>query len=619
MRNYKSLFLYVFITLASTYLNSILYACESKKMLTNESGLIIKVVAGSDKIIAYEDATGSGKEAYKLELMQPYFVICESGDFYKVTDSATDSVEEALAGMVGFVPKHQVFLWTTREALAFSKIAFLEERPEIVAWGDEATLKKFMDSGNKKLAPPAFKENLESTQKREKETRPYPVLNSRLRKLRKTVDKRVYEVLLPAAIPREAKLVIEKKNIDDVKKVLTGASIVVVFDSTGSMTKFALETAEAIIDSVKAIKERNEDVKMGFVFFRDKDDAEKLVSVPLMSVEDASKALKEVSALMKGGGDNAEPILDAVYFATHFYPWEGDKGQAEGGRRILISVLQGDAKALTEGAIDERVPVGLDVNEIAGSLSEENIPMITVQAGEGYGDNLEVVMQTLADATSGEFIRWDDGATRKKISGALVKSMTSEATKAVTKGKKAIEAVKFDFDAGHATIPLQVVDGEMLDRLRRNGVDFNIDRGESGVLVRKGFMLENNDLLEPKFQINKETIQALINLYSVLGVTGVDADSFLTSAGEAIAALAGEDYDEKDSISEIVKKKLGVEFRSELLNFDLQYLTSLVPAERLKFSKRIQDAGNTLGHYFEAHLSEFDRTPSVWMPVSALP
>ncbi len=618
MRNYKRFLLYA-LTIISSICSTSVYTCESKKMLMNENGLIIKVVAGSNKIIAYDAATDSGKEAYKLELMQPYFVICESGDFYKVTDSATDSVEEALAGMVGYVPKHQVFVWTTREALAFSKVAFLEERPEIVAWSDEATLKKFMDSGNKKLAPPAFKENLESTQKREKETRPYPVLNSRLRKLRKAVDKRVYEVLLPAAIPREAKLVIDKKNIGDVEKVLTGASIVVVFDATGSMTEFALETAEAIIASVKAIKQREEDVKMGFVFFRDRDDKENLVSVPLMNIEDASNALKEVSSLMKGGGDNAEPILDAIYFATHFYPWEGDKGQMSGGRRILISVLQGDAKALTEGAIDERVPVGLDVNEIAGTLSEENIPMIAVQAGKGYGENLEVVMQTLADATSGEFIRWDEGATRKKISGALVKSMTSAATKAVTKGKKAIEAVKFDFDAGHATIPLEVVDGEMLDRLRRNGVDFNIDRGESGILVRKGFILENNDLLEPKFQINKETIQTLINLYSVLGVTGVDSESFLTSAGEAIAALAGEDYNEKDSISEIVKKKLGIEFRSELLNFDLQYLTSLVPAERLKFSKRIQDAGNTLSHYFEAHLSEFDRTPSVWMPVSALP
>jgi hypothetical protein len=196
--------------------------------------------------------------------------------------------------------------------------------------------------------------------------------------------------------------------------------------------------------------------------------------------------------------------------------------------------------------------------------------------------------------------------------------MTVEAKKTVKEGKAVLSKLEYDL-RGYASIPLEVLDGELMERLRRNGVDFNIDPGEGGVLIREGYILENNDLLTPQIHIDKETLQGLINLYSILGTTGLDADTFLRSAAEAIAAIAGESYDEDDTISEIIRKKLGINFRSELLNFRLEYLTSLVPAERLKFTKRIQEAGDNLAIYLEANLAEFDTSPAVWMPIAALP
>jgi hypothetical protein len=583
-------------------------------MSTNESGFIHKVVAGSNKIIAFEDVA-SKNEAYTLELLQPYFVICENAEYFKITDIAADTVDEALSGNVGFVPKHQVHLWPTREALAFSEIAFLDERPEIVAWGDEIVLKKFMETGNKRLHPPSFQENLESTRKRERATRPYPVLSSQMRQLRKIADKRVYHVLLPAALPPKTKVIIEKKDVETAKKAITEAAIVVVFDATGSMEDFASETANSISSAINSLpKDVVNKSRMGFVFYRDEGDIEKLVEIPLIPVKDAANALKEAASLMKGGGDVAEPLLDATYFAAHIYNW----GQS--GRRILIGVLNEDAKPTTIGAIDEkrRIPVGLDATHIAKELYDLSIPMITVQAGPHFGENLELVMQTLGESTGGEFIRWDAGSTRKSIAQALAKRMKAKAKETVDRGKKVLSKLEFDF-RGFASIPLEVLDGELLDRLRRNGVDFNIDPGEGGVLVHEGYILENNDLLTPEIHIDKETLHGLVNLYSILGITGVDADAFLQSAAEAIAAIAGENYNKDDTISEIIRKQIGINFRSELLNFNLEYLTSLNPNERLKYTKRIQDAGNKLGLYLEANLAEFDKSPAVWMPVAALP
>jgi hypothetical protein len=603
------------IGLLLTQAHTPLMACETQVMATTASGFVHKVVAGSDKIKVYK-TQDTKDDLYTMELLQPYFVICETGDYYRITDIPADTVEEALTGNVGYVPKAQTHLWPTREALDFAQIAFVEERPEIVAWHDELILKKYMETGNKKLHPPAFQEDLESTRKRERATRPYPVMGSKSHPFRGVGEKRVYNVLLPAALkPAEAKIEIQESDVETTKKTLSSVTLVVVFDATGSMGPFASETAKAITNAIERLpKDVVEKSNMGFVFYRDADDEEKLVPIDPIPFAEAARALREAADLMTGGGDSAEPILDATYFAAHLYNW------GQHGRRIIIGVLNDDAKPTTEGTIDDegRIPAGLDVNRLVAALRDQAIPMITVQAGPSFGSNLETVLQTLAEGTGGSFIRWETGSTENEIAAAVINRAETETVESVKRGKSALKEMKFDL-TGYASIPLEVLDGEMLERLRRNGVAFNIDPGAGGVLVREGYIIQNDDLLTPKIQIEKETLLGLINLYGVLGTTGLDSETFLRSAAEAIAAIAGENYDETDTISEIIRKNLGIEFRSELLSFDLEYLDTLVPAERLKFTKRIQDAGNTLGQYLEANLAEFDSLPAVWMPVSALP
>src|SRR6202011_4840732 len=228
-------------------------ACKAEKMKTTESGFIFKVVGGSDKVEAKKEP-GSKETAFSLELLAPYFVICEEDQFYKITDLPAETVQEAETGKVGYVLKEQVHPWPTREALNFSAVAFTGERPEIVAWDDDSILKKFLDTGNQKLAPPAFREDLESTLKRERATRPYPVLSSKVQLLRNTVEKRVFDVLLPAALPPETKVVIATEGKDPkdkqalekkLDKVMTSANFVIAFDATGSMAPFAAQIGAA--------------------------------------------------------------------------------------------------------------------------------------------------------------------------------------------------------------------------------------------------------------------------------------------------------------------------------------------------------------------------------------
>jgi hypothetical protein len=606
-------------------------ACTADKMKTTENGFIFKVIGGSDKVEALK-APGSKDKAFTLELMAPYFVICEEDQFYRITDLPADTVKQAETGKTGYVLKEQVHPWPTREALDFSPVAFTGDRPEIVAWDDEAALRKFMESGNMKLGPPAYKEDLDSTLKRERATRPYPVLSSKTQLLRQSVEKKVFNVLRPAALPPETKVVIQPGGAGSsartqlntrVTAAMTSATFAIAFDATGSMAPFASQVAKDIRTAFESLpQEIAKGTRIGFVFFRDETDTEKRVIISPKPVADAVKILADAAtpAYMNGGGDPAEPVLDAVYLAHHIFPWAEGGQQGGGGRRIIIAVLSDDAKVPTTGKIDDRVPPGIDAATIARDLKADGITVISVQAGSNAGPNLISTLATLGEATGGTFIEWgggDDDERRKRVTGAVASTAKIETIKTHDEGDHVLAKMEFDY-RGYATIPLAVLDGEKLNRLRAAGVKFNIDVG-GGVLIRKGFVLENNDLLQPVIEIDKKTLDSLINLFSALGVAGVDVPAMKESASRALAAIAGENYDPKETIELTIKKRLGIQFRTKLLDFNLEYLAGLTPPERLQLTKRIQDAGKILSRFMEAHLEAFNKSPAVWMPVAQLP
>jgi hypothetical protein len=91
-------------------------ACTADKMKTTDNGFLFKVVGGSNKVEA-RNAPGSKDTAFTLELLLPYYVICEEDQFYKITDLGAEAVKEAETGRVGYVLRDQVYPWSTREAL----------------------------------------------------------------------------------------------------------------------------------------------------------------------------------------------------------------------------------------------------------------------------------------------------------------------------------------------------------------------------------------------------------------------------------------------------------------------------------------------------------------------
>lgn len=602
------------LSFATMFVSSAALACSATSMSKTEDGFIRKVVAGSDKIAAFKNVAET-EQIFSLELLKPYFVICTTENHLRISDLEAMTVAEAEAGLTGFVRKNQVYDWPTREALAFSDLAFLGDRPAISAWESQSELKNFMQTGDRAAYPPTFQENIEATLRRARDARPYPVLSSSEEELLGRTSRRVFEVLLPAEIRSTDSVVFSDSELDLAKRALTSATIVIAFDATGSMESFALSVAESLKSSMAQLPSDVLSVlKLGFVFYRDVDDEVPLESTPPLPVEQAIEILIAASENMYGGGDDSEPVLDATYYAAHLYSWPEDAG-----RKIVVSILNDDAKASTIGGIDpeNNVPTGLDSIGVARSLFEADIPVITVQAGPTRGQYLDQVLRVIAQETEGVFIRWEDGLNETEIADALSYQLQTRAITDISEGRAVAAQILRDGDS--AVVPLEVIDGEKLERLREAGVQFNIDLGEDGILVHPGHMMDTGDLLVPQIRIDKRTLLELINLMSVLAVTGVDTDSMRRSVQQSLAAIAGEEFNPTETIAETLQRQLGVQFRSGLLQFNLEYLDALTPTERASFGRRLQEAAQGLDMFMNANLEELDRNPWVWMPTSALP
>ena len=604
----------VFCLLSILTAPSFAQACTSTDMSRTADGFIRKVVAGSNKIPAFEN-TDDATQVFILDLLQPYFVICETETHIRISDIEALSVAEAESGLTGFVRKDQVYDWPTREALAFSDLAFLGDRPEIVAWDDRAGLNSFMSSGDATAYPPTFRENIDATLRRMTSSRPYPVLESHDGMLLGRTPRRVFDVLLPAAIRPTDAVVIDEADLERATQALSSATIVIAFDATGSMDSFALRVAESFKSSFAKLPDDVLDVlRLGFVFYKDVDDDIPLETTPPLPVSQAIEILIAAADNMYGGGPEDEPVLDAVYYAVNYYDWPPDSG-----RRIVVAVLNDDAKPATIGGIDpqDRIPTGVDAIGVARTVFEQGIPLITVQAGPRRGQYLDQVLGTLARETQGVFVRWDDGLDEAAIASAFAEQLQSRAAADIAEGRAVAERIASIDGAG--VVPLEVVDAEKLERLREAGIRFSIDLGEGGILVQPGHMMESPDLLVPHIRIDKRTLLELINLMSVLSVTGVDAQSMRQSLQQSLSAIAGEAVDPHETIATTLQRQLGVRFRSGLLEFNLEFLEALTPAERGTFARRLQDAALGLDGFLNANLEELDRNPWVWMPVTALP
>ncbi|MCP3964214.1 MAG: VWA domain-containing protein [bacterium] len=570
------------------------------------TAVIKKVVAASDNIHATSTKDGSD-EAFQLEVLRPYFVLAEVDGMVKITD------QQATGGRVGFVRAKQAIEWNSREGLHFQpSVLSFDERPEVKVWKDRATIEQYANTGNIKSYGPSYAEEKLISRALPKELVPYPILDSSLIPTVTGSDKRIYQVLIPAYVPTAT---VETDLTDDeIREVLSNVTFCVVFDATGSMAPYANEMAATIETLLRSMGAQAGDVRVGFVFYRDIDDGTPVEIVKATTIDVAVKRLREMASKMTGGGDEAEPVLDAAVIAASQFNWASGFGQS-GSHRAAIVVANADAKPTTVG-LDGRVGRGQNAAEVASLLASQFIHVYALQAGSEDGGSLKITLGKLANDTGGEFYPHDSVGISRSFP-THIKRLMEGTTKRVAKTAEAIADTAIPGDRDYTVLPLKVLDSELINRLQEAAKEFNITEG--GLVIREGWMFEQDDLYQEQVLVEKETIEQLITFFSLLSDSSVSCDDLRSGVRENLKAMLGEDIDHRAELQELIEKKLGIHFRTTLMGFSLEYLCGLSPRERLQLQKRIGEAGGKLSSFLEVATADFHKAPQAWMKLSYLP
>lgn len=574
------------------------------------TSVLKKVVAASDNITAMT-ARGGGSAAFKMPVLKPFFVVAEEGEYLKITD------QQESGGRTGYVKKAHILEWNTREGLHFQPSnLIIDGRPEVKVWPDRARIEQYARTGNATAFPPSYTEDKNTSRALPPNLLPYPVLGSARIKTAGGTEKRIYRVLIPAyteGATAEVRMPQEK-----IRKVLSKVTFCIVFDATASMRDYAKSMAATIEELLRSIGSSGidlKDISVGFVFFRDLDDEERVVIINPAPLEAAVSRLRSEAEKMNGGGEEAEPVLDAATIAATEFKWSGSS--QEGAKKVAIVVLNDDAKKTTAG-LSPGVAKGLSATEVGALLSKQRITVYALQAGSNDGGNLEGTLQTLANQTSGEYYPYNkDSMKVSRDFSSHVKNLFEGTSKDALEDSRTLLETALPGDREYTVLPLKALDSETISRLEEAAGELNIKEG--GLAIREGWMFELNDLYEQQVLVEKETIEQLVAFFRLLSDTSASCDDLKGSVVANLRTMLGEDIDAGAELQELVEKQLGVHFNTAILSFSLEHLCGFTPKERLALQSRIGEAGGKLANFLEAATPELNKQSQTWMKLSLLP
>ncbi len=569
-----------------------------------DSALLLKVVGLSDNIPIVA-APGSSKVVSRMEALKPYFVLKDTGGNYRISSRQEEG------GIQGFVSKQEVATWNTREGLRFVDATFDQHRrASVAAWESEERIRQYAKTGDEEAYGPTFREEAQ-TRIGEHGIIPYPLLDTKEIKARDGKTRRVHQVMIPALVAVETDL-----TPQEVQDVAGAVTFCVVFDVTASMKKHATEFADTIDKMLKQVNIDTNRAAAGFVLFRDLKDSQRFERRPPMRLEEATKWLRRRTKDVIGGDDPAEPVLDAVLMAQNSFLW--DSGEAiPGAKRIAIVVANKDARPRTV-ALTRDVPKGLTAEDVGRRLLTSRISVFALQAGNEDQGHLINVLSTLATVTGGEFYR---AAVRsEEISRDFSKNLKKLLSKPIGEGTAAARRIRPHISpraGGGTVIPLDVLDEDMSKRLKAAAQEYHVSN--VGLVITKAWVFEEPELYQEEVLIEKELLEWLVRFFGVMTDTALDATLLQESMANLLEALIGENLREGVELQELLEKRLGIHFTTNLLSFDLEYLATLDRAKRSLLQTRIRNATADLADFHERNNRRFNREPRVWMPVRFLP
>ena len=595
-------------------------APQEEFLFAKDSNLLLKVVGRSDNIAIEIDSStntlsptsqpaASGDVPLVMDPLRPYFVVADAGEHYHISSTQGES------GVRGFVLKNDVVSWNTREGLHFVDDTFRRDRrASVAAWESEDRIRNFIETSDFEIHGPTFKEELQ-TRIGNRGIIPYPLLDTQQIKTESGEIRRIHEVLIPAIVSGK----VETNLTPEETLAVAGAvTICVIFDATASMEDYAEEFANTVDHLLERLSTKIDMSRSaaGFVLFRDVKDASRFEIAHPMPLDDATGWLRQRIERMIGGNDPEEPVLDAITLAQNSFLWNGGTA-TRGATRIAILIANEGAKPKTI-SLSKQVPPGLDAESVAQLMKQNGIRTFALQAGREDAGNLYDVLSTVADITGGEY--FSPGLGDDAIGTAFATNLEKIITAPIQTNAETAAALEsnISLNAGGGTvIPLNVLDERVAKRLQDAADDFHISSG--GLAITRAWVLEEPDLYREKILVEKELLEWLVRFFGQLTDSTLNIEDLQDTTANILEAFIGEEFAEDVELQELLEKRLGIHFTTNILSFELELLSRMGPKELTLLQDNIRNASSALADFLEMNTVRFSEETRIWMPVSYLP
>jgi len=222
-----------------------------------------------------------------------------------------------------------------------------------------------------------------------------------------------------------------------------------LIDSSGSMVPIGRDTIESVIKQLRSEgRYWTTDKRYSAIFFRESGNRVELRVTPFRSLFELKKVVSGRRDRYIGGGDEAEPFLDAIYFAIDRIPWERDLLKENRGRRVVLLFMSGDMHPVARSVPPFVTPKEFNSDTLSTYLKRKSIYLIIAQSSPEPGESIVPFIEKLKSQRD-EFIHvipYQQGMQQKIIS--TVSQIVGGGAELAAADKQALEFAKSAVDIG---------------------------------------------------------------------------------------------------------------------------------------------------------------------------
>lgn len=561
--------------------------------------------------------------------------------------SLIDNPESAGDCLIGWVRRERIQEWDTRQAIYFNKTN-RKQRPNAVGIYDSRDkLLAQMGGRSGKVEPIAVETDAE--EQLDPKLMRFPLLESfmpqhggpRLMRIAFIGDQ--YEIDGGGMVISGLEASRQRRQMEEMRRQMRSIDVLICIDATGSMIKYFGHIAKAVENILRAIREQQAgdtgtSMQVSIVFYRDyydevTDDAHRKTIKRLELTSNIDKAVDFIRTEPVRLGEGINPAAPKELTEAVFYGVLEGLDRAEFRKNSYRQVI-----VIGDYGNHQSDPRGYRPSHVAKKLIEKRANFLAlhvaaadtvrhIPAARWFEEQTREIAKSVVAAKEmgliGEYSARPDATELGKMiyeyceQGAKNTQRMDEAMQALMEGKST-EEIKGQYGVQFTS--------HLTRRLADSGIDVSVLRKKRAMVSQEGWIAERDPVsglaqVEPWILISRASLTRLAAILDRISRQSFKPNTVRQTWKSVLNEHLFIPPDDRESIDEIIKQRLGLPIRTNVLRYSLAELAELDGRDLRRVHEQVKEAKDKL----YAHNANYniwfsvDREQYAWIRMEDLP